>query len=450
MHTSFKLALGAAVPALFLAGCSDWLTSSQAARDPNNPSTASPNALLTAIEVAQTTIQTGDLARTFSLWMQSMAGTDRQAIPLDLYQYDEDWFAGDWPLIYTGGGLIDERTLQAQTIATNDSVYAGIGKVLEALTIGTAADVWGDIPYSQAVSDSLTPKLDPQQDVYAAVQAKLDTAITFLKCATPGVCAGPGSADIWYNGDPTLWLELAHTLKARYYLHVAEREGRTAYEAALAQADSGISDPSHDLRSYHSTDPNEWNLWYQFMVIQRSGYIGAGAFMVNLLKSTNDPRLPEYYSRNTAGEFVGAPPGGGGLGDVSSVSDTRLNPAFRQPMVTFAENQLIRAEAALQTGNASAALAAYNAERRSQGVPEASGSVTLQQIITEKYIALFQQIEPWNDYKRTCLPALTPAQPTGVPGRVLYPLSTERNANPNVPPPGGQSARNWNDPNPCP
>ena len=26
--------------------------------------------------------------------------------------------------------------------------------------------------------------------------------------------------------------------------------------------------------------------------------------------------------------------------------------------------------------------------------------------MTEKYIALFQNIEVWNDYKRTCLPAL--------------------------------------------
>ncbi|HEY7893549.1 MAG TPA: hypothetical protein VIC24_01480 [Gemmatimonadaceae bacterium] len=44
--------------------------------------------------------------------------------------------------------------------------------------------------------------------------------------------------------------------------------------------------------------------------------------------------------------------------------------------------------------------AAFNAEGASQGVP-ASSNVTLSDIITEKYIALFQQIEPWNAYKRT-------------------------------------------------
>ena len=63
------------------------------------------------------------------------------------------------------------------------------------------------------------------------------------------------------------------------------------------------------------------------------------------------------------------------------------------------------------------------------------------------YIALFQNMEVWNDYKRTCLPALTPATGASqIPVRLVYPLS-ERTANPSIP--GSGPARNWNDPNPC-
>lgn len=444
-----KLALGVLLPAMLLAGCSDWLTSPKAATDPNNPSTAGRDQLLVGVQTGQTVIQTGDLARLLSMWVQSMSGTQRQYSVLDLYQFDEDAFSPDWSLTYTGGGLIDVRSLQAQALEVGDSLYAGIGYVIEALAVGTAADVWGDIPYSQAVNDSiLQPQLDPQQQVYETIQAKLDTAITFLQC-TGGTCIGPGSVDLWYAGDAAKWTELAHTLKARYYMHVAEQDP-SAYALALAQTDSGISTPDNDLVSWQSQDPNEWNLWYQFMVIQRSGYTGAGAFMVNLLKSTNDPRLEQYYAPNSSGEIVGAPPGGGAV-EASDVSASRLAPDFRQPMVTFAENQLIRAEAALHEGEAATALDAYNAERESQGVPTASGSVTLEDVMTEKYIALFQQIEPWNDYKRTCLPALDPAgNAQAIPGRLLYPLSTERNSNPNIPAPSEQPQRNWNDPNPCP
>ena len=34
-------------------------------------------------------------------------------------------------------------------------------------------------------------------------------------------------------------------------------------------------------------------------------------------------------------------------------------------------------------------------------------------IMEEKYVALFLNIEAWNDYKRTCLPSLAPAPPLG-------------------------------------
>lgn len=442
-----KLALSVLLPALLLAGCNDWLSSEKAATDPNNPTTASRDQLLVGTETGQTVVQTGDLARLLSMWVQSMAGTQRQYSILDNYQFDEDAFSPDWTLAYTGGGLVDIRSLQADALGVGDTLYAGVGYVLEALDIGTTADVWGDIPYSQAISDSiLTPQLDPQQEVYATIQAKLDTAITFLACTGPS-CIGPLATDLWYAGDAAKWTELAHTLKARFYMHTAERDP-ASYALALAQTDSGISTPDNDLVSFQSNDPNEWNLWFQFMIVQRSGYTGAGAFMVDLLRSTNDPRLEQYYAPTSTGEIVGVPPGGG-EGGASDISATRLAEDFRQPMVTFAENQMIRAEAALHEGDAATALTAYNDERTSQGVPTA-GSVTLEDVITEKYIALFQQIEPWNDYKRTCLPALTPARPPGIPGRLLYPLSTERNSNPNIPAPSSQPARNWNDPNPCP
>lgn len=446
MNRYTKLALSAIVPVALLAGCSGWLTGPKLTANPNFPTSASRDQLLVGVETGQTILQTGALARLFSMWTQQMGGTDRQYIAYSLYQYDEDAFSGSWSQAYTGGGLIDERAIESNALSVGDSIYAGVGKVMEALTMGTVADIWGDVPYTYAVSDSLTPPLDPQQQVYQHVQAVLDTAIDWLNC-TAGTCQGPvNGSDIIYDGNVQDWIELAHTLKARFYLHVEPRMGMAAYDSALAQADSGISDPSHDFDSYQSADPNEWNLWYQFMVVQRSGYISAGQYLVNLLNSTSDPRLAEYFAKNSSGQYLGAPPGGGS-GDYSTLSGIRLDPGFHQPMVTFAENQLIKAEAELELGQPGAALADYNAERTSQGVPTSAGPITLNDIMTEKYIALFQEIEPWNDYKRTCLPALAPATGTaGIPRRLLYPLSAERNENPNIPPPGQQPASNWNDP----
>ena len=462
MHRYLRFALGAVVPAVILAGCSDWLTTQNALNNPNAPTTASRDALLVDVETGTAILQSGDLARLFTTWVQQMAGTDRQAVGLGLYIFDEDLAAGDWSQVYTGGGLVDMRTIRQQALAAGDSIYAGVAMVLEALDMGTAADIWGDVPYSQAVNHDKypTPEPDPQQQVFAEVQATLDTAIDYLKCDPGAVstCSGPVTgADVIYGGDPSLWLELAHTLKARFYLHTSTRDP-SAYALALAQADSGISDPSHDFRTYQSSNnfPNEANLWYQFMSLNRTGYISAGEYLVDLLQSATDSRLGQYFGKNGDGQYLGAPPGGGS-GSYSTLSDKRLDPAFRQPMVTYAENQLIKAEAELQTGQGAAALADYNLERTSQGVPtKAPGTVlTLNDIITEKYIADFQEIEAWNDYKRTCLPALTPAVPPlaapgGIPGRLFYPVSTERSSNPNIPAPQDQPSRNWDQPVACP
>lgn len=447
MHRYLKLAVSTVLPIALLAGCNDWLTGNGLTTNPNRPVKAGTSQLFIGVTVTQTVLQTGDFARLFSMWMQSMAGTDRQYVPLANYVFDEDAFSGDWSNAYTGGGLIDERAIQSQSLASGDTAYAGVAKVMEALTMGTVADVWGDVPYSEAVSSNLQPSLDPQQQVFAEVEAQLDTAIVYMQCAS-ATCAGPGPNDLWYGGDLTKWIALAHTLKARYFLHTTSQDP-TAYAAALAEAQQGIADTTGDFRSYQSSDPNEANLWEQFIVIQRSGYIGAGAFLVNLLKTTSDPRLPLYYSTNSVGQYAGAPPGGGG-GDWSNLSNTRIDPAFRQPIVTFAENELIIAEAALHAGDNATALAAFNAERASQHVPAFAGTLTLSDIITEKYIADFQEIEVWNDWKRTCLPNLVAATSAGIPGRVLYPLSAERDANKNIPAPDQQPVRNWDQPNACP
>ena len=67
----------------------------------------------------------------------------------------------------------------------------------------------------------------------------------------------------------------------------------------------------------------------------------------------------------------------------------------------------IIAEAVFQGGDVPGAATALNTVRARYSKP-AITTPTLNDIMTEKYIALFQNPEVWNDYKRTCLPLLTP------------------------------------------
>ena len=112
------------------------------------------------------------------------------------------------------------------------------------------------------------------------------------------------------------------------------------------------------------------------------------------------------------------------------------------PYATYQENQLILAEANLALGNTAAAQANLNAAYAAvPGLASTATGVTgaalLDSIMMEKYVVMFQNIEVLSDYRRTCIPALTPVSPNvlslpAVPGELFYP-QTERNANANIP-----------------
>lgn len=428
---------------VLVAGCSDFLSGDELTTDPNRPQDATVDQLFTAVQVNQFIQLTGSLSRMTSMWTQQMAGTDRQYIQQALYDITEDDFSDEWNDFYGGGGLRDLRAIQEQATEANDLVYRGIAQAWEGLVMGMAASIWGDIPYSEAVAGVDQPALDPQLQVYDSVQAVLDRAIADLTAAQG---TGPGPSDFVYGGDPQLWLGLAHTLKARFYLHTAEVTPGN-YALALAEAQLGIADSAGDFKSVHSESATEANIWHQFFR-DRDSYMRAGKTLVDTMVARNDPRLSNYFRTNQAGEFEGAEQGEPQTATHSLPSVLRLNPAYSQPLVTWSENQLILAEAAAQTGNDALARQSLNAVRAGAGLGPigTSGGQLIHDIMIEKWITLFQNIEAYNDYKRTCVPNLAPAgTATEIPGRPFYAFS-ERNTNPNIPAPEAQAARNPNDP----
>lgn len=443
-----KIALAAVLPLLVAAGCSDFLTDEETQEDPNRATQATIDQLFVAAQAATFVVQTGEAARAVSMWMQQMAGTDRQYQTLGTYTHAEATFGTPWIYIFGGGGLVDLRRIQSEATAINDRKYTGIAQVLEALQVGTAADFWGDIPYSEAINPEIsTPKLDEQLEVYAALQTLLDAAIANL---ASGAGAGPGSKDLVYRGNSAKWIQLAYTLKARLYMHVAEVDA-SAYAKAKAAAALGISSHANDYTTVHPGTPGEQNLWYQFTQIERTEYISPGAYLIDLMKARTDPRLPVYFRTGSTGEYLGAAPGEGYTGALSSLGAARGGAggqASPQPIVTYDENALIWAEAAYKTGDPVTALTKLNEVRTHHGLAAVTltGAALLQEIMLEKYVSLFQSLEVWNDWKRTCIPDLTPALGASIiPARFFYP-SDERQTNPNVPPVSSQPLRNDNDP----
>jgi starch-binding outer membrane protein, SusD/RagB family len=438
-----KFAVLAAV-ALSAPGCIE-LEGDKLSTSPNLPTTATLDQSFVAVQGIGFANITSDLAMFSNLVVQQLTGNGRQWVAYDQYNQPEDFFTvGNF---YVAGGLVDIRRGEAAARAANRRSYLGILQVWEALTMGIAADVYGDIGYSEALGD--TPaKLDPQQQVYASLQAVLDTAITNL--AAGGV--GPGSTDLVYAGNVAKWTALARTLKARLYMHTAERVP-ASYALALAQAKLGITSAANDFVSYQSSTVGEQNRWYEFKV-GRSDDVAAGRILVELMRSRGDPRLAAWFAPNAAGQIRGQFPYNtprlGEESDPSWLTDAIAGQDARMPIVTWAETKLIEAEAAYRTADEPGARTALNAVRAAIPLPAVAAGVTgpalLTAIMEEKYVATFRSLEAWNDYKRTCYPNITPtAGKTNVVGRLPY-GSSERSTNPNVPDLGAQPLRNWNDP----
>ncbi len=424
--------------------------------NPNAVATASVDQLFTGAQVNLFFFAEGQLSRLSSMWTQQMTGVDRQFEALDNYTLTESDADDDFERVYTQGGLIDIRQAIAQAEAAGRAPYAGILKIHEAYLVGMTASYWGDIPYSEAVDPNIAnPVLDDQAAVYTAVQALLDEAITDLA----GTGSGPGSVDLWFAGNTARWTAVARTLKARFYMHMAEVSAAN-YALALAQANQGITSAAGNWKAQHSTAATENSLWYQFFR-DRSGYIGGGDFLGPLMVADNDPRLPRYFSR------IGTPPAYVFTTDVRSLL---ADPGFGAsnydfPIVTCSENQFIIAEATLGSGgtaaNARAAAdAALDCEEAEHGLSATAlnaqqaandaltGTALRNEIMRQKYIAMFLNPEALNDYKRTCQPGFTP-RAGGVPRRLFY-GQQERQTNTNVPDVGSQPVANDNDPNPCP
>jgi len=514
MRTLQKALLGLGL-ALGAAGCSNYLSAPDVTNDPTKVTVLTkPGPLYIAIQEAGPPQREGQLARLAAEYTQQIAGNSRQQIGYDTYNAKpsdvDPYFGAIYGVNNTlngGGGLLDIHKMQQLGHKVNDSLYIGIGKVYEAMYMGLAADMFGDIPYREAAdSTNLAPHFDPQLQIYADLQTQLDSAITIFLAATGPTNAG-GSADgseLIYGGRSAAQLQavytaVAHSLKARLYMHTAETDP-TAYAKALAEVPLGISSPADDFLWYHDGTPQGQNIWWQFMSAR--GDIAPGAALMEIMKRRiaagveDSLRLKFYFTPSAGGGYFGFRPGGttnvpvtgtidpgngdagGNYSGIGTFIDGLTAPGdFRQPEITYAETQLIGAEAALQTGNAAAAQTFLNAARTNRlygstgGAAVSFGSApgvlpaTLQNIIEEKYVTLFLNPEVWNDYKRTCFPSLAPApsttspgtapRSTPIPGRLPYGLS-EINANPNTPATSSTgvaittTSQNPNDPTACP
>ncbi|GAA0724898.1 hypothetical protein GCM10009430_29820 [Aquimarina litoralis] len=262
-------------------------------------------------------------------------------------------FNGIWTSAYAGV-LNDIQALEPVAEEQGLTYQLGASKVMKAYVLVTLVDLFGDVPFTEALqgNGNQNPGVDDQVSIYQAALAELDEAIAILATAPTTF----PSDDLYYaagnEGDTdedsqAKWITAAKTLKLRIYNNARKNSTAlgvdvvSAINALLAENDL-IDTPAEDWQFNYGTNrinPNSrhpgYNRYYE---------VGAVGYMSNYLMwsmieekgAGDDPRLRYYFYRQddnandedifTLGCLVQSAPGH--YGTETSIYDNNIGMPF--------------------------------------------------------------------------------------------------------------------------
>lgn len=439
---------------------------------PNNPTAVPPATLLPTGLAGSAFSNANELNRFTSTIMSVTAGAAGSPAAYDRYNTNGDDFGNQWRFEIYGGALVNYDQLIAAAEEVNSPAYIGIAKIMKAYTFSIATDVWGDVPYSEALKgDANTqPRLDAQRDIYlgnsqAGIQSLFDLVKEGLADLDKASATKPGNDDIVYGGNMDNWKRAGNTLLLKLAMQISVVEPAAAKSVIdqVIQGDNYIKSNNQNLEVKFGGQVGSQSPIHTYTNVSsfRTDMLISTRF-VNLLQSKNDPRLPLYVTKPT-GEYVTIDNGFGGTVPAAAnrsmfssyVTGTDGSGPVR--LLTNWQRAFILAESAIRLGTAGDPQALYaegiRASMAAAGVAaadidayfannptivtlEGSDNDKIKQIITQKYISMIGNgIEQWNDWRRTGYPELAPHQnAVGIDGtrpvRAQY-ISQEVARNPN-------------------
>lgn len=434
--------------------------------NPNNPTTITPQYLLP--QALQTSIDNywGNKARNQRLnfdHAMSWAGYFTRNIyenEGDNYNVQPSVNITNWEVFYTDGLINFQKIIEIAGPEGDhpNPNFEGIGLGMRAWTFSLLTDVWGAIPYTQALSGTIeeavySPAYDAQETVYAGIIADLAAANVKLDPAGPAI-----GGDILFGGDIMMWKKFFNSYRFKLLNRQAHKVASSAAEMQAMLADPAtypMMESNGDIAqlTYGSLPTN--NPWNDILVQQGRSDWNINSTLVDKLKFLNDPRLEVYATPGdqSGGEIMGHPSGLPGeiattyLGQ-SAIVNFDVFAELNSPAVlmSYAELLFAKAEAALEGDIAGDAQAFFEAGIEASfaqydlivpdGYIAQLGTATKESIMTQKWIALFGQgIEAWTELRRTGYPVMPEADPRAqfqndgvLPTRLVYP-STEYSLN---------------------
>ena len=456
-----------------------------------------------------------------SMWTQTLASASYPS-----YYSNGDKYVGSgnltdyqgrlWTRAYNSASYCYELLSLAKTDTALDLVnLKGIALIVEILNIQVITDTYGDAPFTQALQAKTglnLPVYDKQQDIYNSMLNKLDSVLPTLDVSK----AAPTN-DAWsYKGSVAKWKKFGYSLMLRIAMRLTKVDAATAQKYTEKAVAGGVFASNADNLYQVFDNANGYNNNNSSAYVTPEDYseVKWGQMLIDYLKTNNDPRLhlisevpdtgydaankalksaePSVPGDMTASKQIGMPNGydqNGGATDIShapgypgaSGSDggktlnkvgwySRPSTAMYIPLntpdfvLTYAQTELLLAEAAVRGWNVGASAAQHYANgligglqtyvtlNSSAGIDSttalayaaahpldvSSQTNSLQQINMQYWVTtgtLFDFLETWTNWRRSGYPVLTPVNYTGnfsssaIPRRQQYPI-TEAATNP--------------------
>jgi Starch-binding associating with outer membrane len=409
-----------------------------------------------------------------------------------------------WSTNYRAASLANEIIKNFSADVTKANIVSA-ATVMKVLSLQYVTDLYGDIPYSQALqgAEGVTqPVYDNQQAVYTAMLTELDGALAKFDAAKP-----KPSADLFpYAGDVAKWKKFGYSLMLRIAMRLTKADAATAKTWAEKAFAGGTFASVADDAFLKGDNANGYSNPNSRALIVAADYyqVRWSKTLIDYLKATNDPRvsviaevpqaglaanqnntlagdntfanqlgLPNGWDLNGAStDISNSPgyPGGTGSGpDFTPIGKysrprTSVYTDFNAPIfvITYAETELLLAEAAARGWSVGANAATHYANGVSAGLQsltwlsanavispavanayaaanplDVSNLAASLKMINEQYWAttgiLMNYVEAWNNWKRSGYPVLTAINYAGsfsggvIPRRQIYPSSEASN-----------------------
>ncbi|MCE7053578.1 SusD/RagB family nutrient-binding outer membrane lipoprotein [Algoriphagus sp. AGSA1] len=257
-----------------------------------------PNLILPTVSYNYGNMMTGYTGAILfqSMWVQVMASTSTGGAN---YYSNADKYVASGSTnsyiqsVWNDGYSAASRVYQMQALAESKGLtnLVAVGEIWKVLTLSFVSDIYGDIPYSEALQAEAgitQPKYDSQSEAYLAMLSDLEGALSSINDSGDEI-----KNDVLYGGDLTKWRKLGYSIMLRMAMRLVEVDPSTAQsyvqKAIAGGVFSSVDDEatliSDDTNGYSNSSANALNVTDDVYEVRWSKKL------IDFLKANNDPRL---------------------------------------------------------------------------------------------------------------------------------------------------------------